>query len=246
MSAHKPLSHTLRSLNQRVRPGLSFFLTMLAALAVFEIFNYSTTEHALQDLLGAVQFGAMRWSTMLALAFCAIDLAGIARIFTPSNAQQDSREAWYLYGAWLVAATMNAILTWWGVSMAIANHTVYSSAIIDPGVILNVVPVFVALMVWVIRILIIGSLARALSAPSASQAVRLPSYTPSQINGSPFRSAVPAAKSFSGRTPLQRKPAARPLASMARPMAKPAGTAEPTYHSLSAAPRDNSASTRQF
>jgi hypothetical protein len=64
-------------------------------------------------------------------------------------------------GAWLLAATMNAILTWWGVSMAISNHAMSSTAVVDSSTLTNVVPVFVALMVWVIRILVIGTLSSA-------------------------------------------------------------------------------------
>lgn len=52
---------------------------------------------------------------------------------------------------------MNAILTWWGVSVAIINHTPVGSALIGPTTMIKVVPVFVAVMVWLIRVLIIGT-----------------------------------------------------------------------------------------
>lgn len=244
MSSERPLSQSLRRFAQRVRPGLSFFLVMLAALAAFEVFNYSTTEHALLDLLGPIEFAGLGWSTILALAFCAIDFAGIARIFSPQEKVQEPREVWYLFGAWLVAATMNAILTWWGVSMAVANHTVYSSAIIDPAVIMTGVPVFVALMVWVIRILIIGSLARAIQGTPASnptRAPRRPSYSPARPAIAPIRPAPAVTQGFGARASLSRKPISRPLNPSPRPAAANyASLAEPTYHSLSAAPKSNS------
>ncbi|NMC15752.1 MAG: hypothetical protein GYA40_03810, partial [Chloroflexi bacterium] len=144
------------------RPNVAFVVMIFGALIAFEVFNYSTTDHALSDLLGDLTFIGVPWSTMLAVAFCGIDFAGIARLFTPEQGADEPKEVWYLFGAWLLAATMNAILTWWGVSMAVTDHVVSSSVVVDPGTITGVVPVFVAIMVWVIRILIIGTLSLAM------------------------------------------------------------------------------------
>jgi hypothetical protein len=49
------------------------------------------------------------------------------------------------------------MLTWWGVSIAILNHQSLGNAVIDREVMLRVVPIFVAVMVWLIRVLIIGT-----------------------------------------------------------------------------------------
>jgi hypothetical protein len=146
----------------RVRSGLALALIIIVALVAFEMFNYSTTEYALSDLLGGLLFAGIHWSTILSIAFCGIDFAGIARLFVPEAAAKEPREAWYLFAAWLLAATMNAILTWWGVSMAVVNHTVRSIAIVDTSTLTHIVPVFVAVMVLVIRILIIGTLSMAI------------------------------------------------------------------------------------
>jgi hypothetical protein len=140
------------------RSGLLYGVIILMALLAFEAFNYSTTDFALKDLLGDLKFAGIRWSTILALAFCGIDFAGIARLFSPEDSRNEAKEAWYLFGAWLLAATMNAILTWWGVSMAMTTHALKSTAVITASALTNIVPVFVAIMVWVIRILVIGSL----------------------------------------------------------------------------------------
>ncbi len=133
----------------------------MSALLAFEIFNYSTTEYALTDLLGDMRFAGLHWSTILSIAFCGIDFAGIARLFTPCNPhrleRQDPHETWYLFGAWLLAASMNAMLTWWGVSLAVLGHETLGNAMIGRTTLLRVVPIFVALMVWLIRILIIGT-----------------------------------------------------------------------------------------
>jgi len=140
----------------QVKRGVVFGLLIITALVAFEIFNYSTTDFALTDLLGDLRFWGVRWATILAIAFCGIDFAGIARLFTPEGKIGEQPEVWYLFGAWLIAATMNALLTWWGVSIAIVNHETLGNAVIARQTLLKVVPIFVAVMVWLLRVLIIG------------------------------------------------------------------------------------------
>ena len=140
-----------------VRRGAIFGAMLVAALLAFELFNYATTSFALSDVLGDLQSAGMRWSTILALAFCGIDFAGIARLFTPQQKGGEPAEVWYLFGAWLLAAGFNALLTWWGVSVAIAGHTSEGSLLVGRSTLMFTVPVVVAVMVWVIRVLIIGT-----------------------------------------------------------------------------------------
>jgi hypothetical protein len=137
--------------------GMLFGLLIVGALLAFELFNYTTTEFALNDLLGGLRFAGIRWATILAIAFCGIDFAGIARLFTPQQGSYESKETWYLFGAWLLAASMNAMLTWWGVALAISNHESLGSTVIARETLVQVVPIFVAIMVWLIRVLIIGT-----------------------------------------------------------------------------------------
>lgn len=139
--------------------GSIFGGILLLALLAFEVFNYSTTDFALTDFLSEnLKFAGIRWATILSIAFCGIDFAGIARLFTPEKeTAKEPAEVWYLFGAWLLAAAMNAILTWWGVAVAISEHTSLGSSIIGRETLLKVVPVFVAVMVWLIRLLIIGT-----------------------------------------------------------------------------------------
>jgi hypothetical protein len=154
---------SLRRLISRV-PSATFFLAMIFFGLIFlELFNYSTTQYALNDLLGGLEFLFLPWATILALAFCVIDFAGIARLLSPNQTRTEPKETWYLFGAWIIAATMNAILTWWGVAMAMSNHVLDSIRVMDPVALLHVVPIFVAVMVWLIRILIIGSISYAVN-----------------------------------------------------------------------------------
>jgi hypothetical protein len=145
----------------QVRSGTVYAVIIILAMFAFEIFNFSTTAFSLRDLLGDLTFAGISWATFLALAFCGIDFAGIARLITPENRKSELKESWYLFGAWLIAATANAALTWWGVAVAINNHALQSSAVISVTTLTRVIPVFVAILVWVLRILIIASLTSA-------------------------------------------------------------------------------------
>lgn len=152
------IAHNLTFLQRfPLRRSLVFGALIIIALLAFEIFNYSTTDFALGDLLGNLRFLGVRWATILAIAFCGIDFAGIARLFTPEKGAKEPAEVWYLFGAWLIAATMNAMLTWWGISVAIANHQTLGNAIVERDTLLKVVPIFISIMVWLIRVLIIGT-----------------------------------------------------------------------------------------
>jgi hypothetical protein len=137
--------------------GMIFGGIILSALLAFEVFNYSSTAFALHDILGDLAFGPLAWSTILAIAFCGIDFAGIARIFTPEQGRDEPAEVWYLFAAWLLAAGFNATLTWWGVSVAVLKHSAEGGALLGQESMTNIVPIFVAGMVLLIRVLLINT-----------------------------------------------------------------------------------------
>ena len=143
--------------NTAMRRGAVFGSILIGALLAFEVFNYSTTDFALRDVLGDLRFAGVHWATILSIAFCGIDFAGIARLFTPEKGREEPAEVWYLFGAWLLAAAMNAILTWWGVSIAIISHTSAGASLVGQAAMTKTVPIFVAIMVWLVRVLIIGT-----------------------------------------------------------------------------------------
>ncbi|HKJ26672.1 MAG TPA: hypothetical protein VJ965_03455 [Anaerolineales bacterium] len=225
----------------KISRGLVWGALILGALVAFEIFNYSTTDFAMSDLLGDLQFMGMRWSTILAIAFCGIDFAGIARLFTPEQGADEPNEVWYLFGAWLLAATMNASLTWWGVSIAILNHNTLGNAVIPREQLLKIVPIFVAVMVWVIRVLIIGTFSVA--------GERLFSQDDSPTARRSFQTKGANSSSRSTRKPKPRPSYSRPATSRRtasqksfRPVAKP-NRPEPTYHPLSMQSRSSDRSS---
>ena len=142
----------------RARSNSLYMAVIVLALAAFEIFNFSTTDFALRDILGNQGSGMLAWSMILSLAFCGMDIAGIAKILASPKEDAGNRSSWYLLGAWVLTAAMNAGLTWWGISVAIYNQPAHAVMIIDPMTYVTVVPVLVAVMVWIIRVLIIGTL----------------------------------------------------------------------------------------
>lgn len=141
------------TLPRRAMVGVILIISLLA----FEMFNFDTTQYALRNLLGEVEFLGLKWASILAIAFCSIDFAGLVRLFTPERElSEEPREVWYLMGAWLLGATMNAIMTWWAVSLTLLNHD-FGNEVLSREQLLNTVPIFVAVLVWLTRILFIGA-----------------------------------------------------------------------------------------
>jgi hypothetical protein len=218
----KSLTALLRGIT--VRRGFAWGLIIIGALFAFEIFNYSTTQYALADVLGELKFAGIRWATILAIAFCGIDFAGIARLFTPEQGRDEPTEIWYLFGAWLLGAGFNAVLTWWGVAVAISNHASQSAGtVMSATTITKVVPVFVALMVWLIRVLIIGTFSVA--------GERLFSQADVRSSSRPRPALQPSAA-------LNPRPRMTTATNSYRPAAKPGRNEngyhrqEPTYHNV--------------
>ena len=212
----------------QVKRGVVFGLLIISALVAFEIFNYSTTDFALTDLLGDLRFWGVRWATILAIAFCGIDFAGIARLFTPEGRVGDQPEVWYLFGAWLIAATMNALLTWWGVSIAIVNHETLGNAVIARQTLLKVVPIFVAVMVWLLRVLIIGLFSVAGEKYFGQEQLNVQFASSSSLRKAPVSVRKRAPAVSVGQT--GHRPAPKPAARSPR--------REPSYQPLSAQGRD--------
>lgn len=132
-------------------------LILITALVAFEIFNFDTTRFALRSLLGEISFLGLTWASILAVAFCAIDFAGLARMFTPERGKDEPKAVWYLMGAWLLGATMNAVMTWWAVSLTLLSHD-FGNEVLSREQLLQFVPIFVAALVLLTRILFIGAL----------------------------------------------------------------------------------------
>jgi hypothetical protein len=224
----------------RIQRGFVFGFLIVGALLAFELFNYSTTDFALTDLLGDLTFLGVGWATILSLAFCGIDFAGIARLFTPEQGADEPHEVWYLFGAWMLAATMNAMLTWWGVSIAILNHQTLGNAVVERETLLKIVPIFVAVMVWLSRVLIIGTISVAgdrlfsqadirVTTRSSLKSKAARNKNRSNAKPKPFSNTLNKVRRNVSATPSSYRPAPKP-----EPTYEPEYRVdEPTYHPVS-------------
>ncbi|MDD2921972.1 MAG: hypothetical protein PHQ36_06765 [Anaerolineales bacterium] len=260
MAIQNPLIDGVKALwnkfihNRKFNRGAAWGMMIVGALMAFEVFNFSTTQFALRDVLGDLAFAGFRWATILAIAFCGIDFAGIARIFTPEQGRDEPAEVYYLFGAWILAAGFNATLTWWGVSVAISENAVtHSSAVMSAATFTKIVPIFVAAMVWLVRLLIIGTFSLAGDRLFTTAEIRpaqsqyKPQYQSQQQAPRPYAAQPRPAVNQPVNQPILR-PASqinRPVNASAgsfRPAPKPATTTsqqtsfippEPTYHPAS-------------
>ena len=215
---------------KKISRGATWGIMIIGALMAFEMFNFSTTEFALNDVLGDLKFAGFRWATILSVAFCGIDFAGIARMFTPEQGADEPVEVWYLFGAWLLAAAMNAMLTWWGVSIAIISHSsLGAGSVVSNTTLTKAVPIFVAVMVWLIRVLIIGTFSLA-GDRLFSQDTARPRNNARPANRPAARPQPQTSRATASLRPASSIP--RPVNSYTRPAPKPQPTysrPEPTY-----------------
>ena len=226
---------TLSNGRIRLQRGLVFGFLIVTALLAFEVFNYSTTDFALTDLIGDLKFIGIRWATILAIAFCGIDFAGIARLFTPDRGREELTEVWYLFGAWMLAALMNATLTWWGVSIAVLNQHTLGNAVIAHETLVKVVPIFVAVMIWLIRVLIIGTISMAgdrLFHEGQASSVQQRRRTNKSSSQSRRKSSPFTRRPSTNQNPVQAR-SSQPSPKQSSRSEPQSSSLEPTYHPVS-------------
>lgn len=144
------------SINGELKRRLIFTIALLATIFALELFNFSTTQFALNNLLGQINVMGLPWATILAVAFCAVDFAGLTRLFSPTESNRLSLETWYLLGAWFLTATLNAIMTWWAVTL-VMMPAVTGNEVLSRQQLLTYVPIAIAGLVWITRLLVIGA-----------------------------------------------------------------------------------------
>ena len=216
--------------------GLIFGGIILFALLAFEIFNYSSTAFALQDILGSLSFGPFKWATILAIAFCSIDFAGIARIFTPEKGRDEPAEVWYLFGAWLLAAGFNATLTWWGVSVAILKHNAEGGALLGQQTMASAVPIFVAGLVLLIRVLLINTFS------IAGERI----FTLAEEGSAPYAQNRPAYRPAAEANRVPNNVFPRPAPKPTSVNVPQAAFGEPSYHPIGMAAKSRNESNNNY
>ncbi|MGZ9235861.1 MAG: hypothetical protein ACXW4E_10075, partial [Anaerolineales bacterium] len=138
-----------------------------------------------------------------------------------------------LFGAWFLAAAFNAILTWWGVSVAIVSHASASGgAVISTATMTKVVPIFVAAMILLVRVMIIGTFSLAgdrLFTTAEHRSYNNPRPTQAQPSQPTYR-------------PVQSQPVIRPASTLSRP----AQSAQGNTNTFRPAPKTNNPQQTSF
>jgi hypothetical protein len=144
-------------------PALSSLATvalMGLGLLALEITNAATSYWALADLMGNAGLLSVSFSLMLTLGLAALDTGGLMRLFGPQG-DETTRSAglWFVAGGWLLCATFNALATWWAMASAMSGHVV-GNALLSATELLDVAPPFLAIVLWVMRVLLVAGYAQ--------------------------------------------------------------------------------------
>jgi hypothetical protein len=113
---------------------------------------------------------------------------------------------------------MNAMLTWWSVSLALVGHAGLGNEVLGRDALLGSVPLFIAALVWLIRVLLIGTLTLAggrLFSLGQRQVVRSGSQARQAHRPAGAPAPAAAARSSANGRPLSRqepRPAPRQMA----------------------------------
>lgn len=157
---NKPKFDMFSSLRGYNAQPADFYIIMIAvALVCFDAFNYSTTQMSFEQILSEMKFFNISWSVWISIAFCLVDLFGMARMFTPVVDDSEPIWVWFLFIAWILSACFNAFMTWWGISSSIIDNVNNIHSPVSAEVLIGIVPVIIAIIVLVIRISIVITLA---------------------------------------------------------------------------------------
>ncbi len=146
---------------------------LLVGLLAFEAFNVITTADALKAI---VPLGV---GTILAIAFCATDIAGLVRVMTPAKTmQEEPKVVKALFGVWFSVAIINAFLTWFSL------QSYFDVTAIKVPVVMNnvkfIIPVILSIVIFMIHFVIVYSLGVFLERSEAFRTNPTGAYRPSQ------------------------------------------------------------------
>jgi hypothetical protein len=131
---------------------------LLFGLIAFEAFNFATTRGALEYFIPG-KFMNAGMATILAIAACCSDFGGLARMFTPEKGKDEPLVIYFLIVGWLLTSAINAFMTWFYVLMGVRG--IQGVPLFSRDQIIQVIPVIIAVFVWLVRILIVGAVAMA-------------------------------------------------------------------------------------
>ncbi|HQF70487.1 MAG TPA: hypothetical protein PLH39_04315, partial [Promineifilum sp.] len=160
------------------------------------------------------------------------------------------RAVWFLTGAWFLGTIANAVMTWWAVSLTLLGHD-FGNEVLSRATLLRYVPIFVAMLVWLTRILFIGAFsvagedvfdqARAGESKAARRSSPQPVAQPARAARPEPQIATPPAPKPRMVTPARPTPAAAPTVTYEpvddpivgpppTPKTNPNGALRPTSH----------------
>jgi hypothetical protein len=123
-------------------------LISIILFLLFELLNFSTTQYALNDILRSSLV-----ASIIAIIFCGIDLLEISMIYRQEKSDDESAFIWYKSGAWFLAASVNAILSWWGISVLMLKGGIQP----DASSLMKLVPICVAGMMLLFRVYVVNA-----------------------------------------------------------------------------------------
>jgi hypothetical protein len=134
-----------------------FSLMILVGLLAFDVFNFATTKAALESFMGTGKVLGIVVAQALAVAFCAVDLGGLTSLFTEDKGFDEPWWVWMFGAGWLIASAINAALTWWAILLGMPSAPAINNPLFTAQQLYNVVPVVIAVTVWLIRLLLVGA-----------------------------------------------------------------------------------------
>lgn len=150
----KKSSHRQKQGSWTVQRGQIFAWILLGAFLGVELINYQTNQRVIYELTADTGMALLMAST-----FAMFDFGGLARLFTRETTwRREPKIIRYLFSAWLAVAAFNMLLSWWyfAQKVSIANPTPPPGA----GWMLVVIPVILALVIQLVRVLVIALVGR--------------------------------------------------------------------------------------
>lgn len=128
------------------------FWFLFVCLIAFEIFSYSTSKQTMMLVTGQAS-----WATLLAFAFCAVDMAGLP--LTQGKLSEHENDAKkFLLSAWVLTALGDTVMTWYAVASTSAqntSHLLVQGGIVSEAFFTLYVPLGLALLVFLIQTLLV-------------------------------------------------------------------------------------------
>lgn len=132
-------------------------IIFLSALA-FEVINIATNVAGFESFFGGIKFLGISWAIWATIAFEAADVGCLCYSWDRKFDFRTHPEAGFALTAHFFAGFADAGLSYFAFMMAIGNSVSQMANVVGEKAILTWAPVFLALMIWVIRTLLMGTI----------------------------------------------------------------------------------------